>query len=122
MLDDMLRKAPRRRQHHVEGDRVPHEVRVAREPVLRGAHDAPPLLGRQRPGRVFSRLPPFHLDEGEPFAFERYEVDLAHRRPIAACHDGVALEAVEKRGERLGEDAAAIRLDPRPAHLSGACA
>ena len=42
---------------------------VAREPILGGPHDPPPLPCRHRKGGVVGRLPPLHLDEGEPLPF-----------------------------------------------------
>ena len=68
---------------------MPGKVRVASQPILRGAHDAAALPGRQRPGgNLF--LPPLDLDEGKPPPFEHHEVDLADRSFVALRHDAVA--------------------------------
>src|SRR5262245_25185325 len=64
-VGDDAREAPGRRQHHVEGDVVAGEGGVAREPVLGGSHDPPPLLRRDREGGLVHRVPPLDLDEGE---------------------------------------------------------
>jgi hypothetical protein len=87
---------------------------------LRGPDDAPPLLGGQRPGGILQCLAPLHLDEGEPPALERHQVDLADRGLVAPRHDCVALEAKQERRDRLGEQAAAIGFDPSLAHFSRA--
>jgi hypothetical protein len=77
---------------------------MAGEPILRGAHDPPPLLGGDRPGGIIGRLAPLHFDEGEPLAFDRDEVDLADRCLVALGDDAVSFEPEEKRGNRLGEE------------------
>jgi hypothetical protein len=64
---------------------LPGEIRVSGEPILRGAHDAPPLFGWQRPGVVVRGLAPLHLDEGETPALERHEVDLADGESCSAA-------------------------------------
>jgi hypothetical protein len=50
--------------------------------------------GGQRPGGVLLGLAPLDLDENEPPALERHEVDLADR--IALRHDAVAFEAKQE--------------------------
>lgn len=95
-----MTRGKRQRQHHVESDVVAGEGGVAREPILGGPHDPPPLLRRHRPGGVVSRLPPLHLDEGEPPSFQRNEVD-TNRSCVAPRHDAVALEPEKKRNQRL---------------------
>jgi hypothetical protein len=87
---------------------------------LRGAHDTPSLLAGSVQAAPSCVFPPFHLDEGQPFAFQGHEVNLSDRRPVAACYDAIALEAKQGRGKRLGEDPASIRLDPRAALLNRA--
>jgi hypothetical protein len=63
------------------------------EPILRGPDDAPPLFGGQRPRGIRLRLAPLHLDEGEPLALQRHQVDLADRGLVAPRHDCVTFEA-----------------------------
>jgi len=60
-------------------------------------------LAGKRPGGVLLGLAPLDLDEGEPPASERHEVDLADRRFVALCHDAVASQAKQERRERLRE-------------------
>ena len=50
--------------------------------------------GGQRPGGLLLGLAPLDLDENEPPALERHEVDLADR--IALRHDAVAFEAKQE--------------------------
>ena len=54
------------------------------------------------------RLALLHLDEGEPLALQRHEVDLADRSLVAPRDDAVALEAKQKRCSGLGEQPVAI--------------
>jgi hypothetical protein len=82
---------------------MPGKVRVASQLILRGSHDAAALPGWQSPGGILFRLPPLDLDEGEPPASERHEVDLADRGFVALCHDAVASQAKQERRERLRE-------------------
>ena len=62
--------------------------------------------------QAVGRLPPLHLDEGEPLALQRDEVDLPDWRCVAPGHDAVAFEPEEKRNETLREAAASIGPDP----------
>src|SRR5262245_5834647 len=111
-VGDDAGEAPGRGQHHVEGDVVAGEGGVAREPVLGGSHDPPPLLRRDREGGVVGCLPPLDLDEGEPSSFQRDEVDLADRSCVTLRHDAVAFEPEEKGNQRLREATASIGPDP----------
>src|SRR4249919_1261595 len=95
---DVLRPSPGRRQHHVEGDVVAGKSPVPGEPILRGADDAPPRACGQRPAGLIEDLALLHLDKGEPLAFERHEIDLAHRGLVAPGDDAVSFEAKQKRG------------------------
>jgi hypothetical protein len=52
---------------------------MVREPILRGPHDAPPLLGGQRPRGLLEAPAALHLDDGEALAFQCDEIDLPHR-------------------------------------------
>ena len=97
-VGDVAGQGPRRGQHNVEGDVVAGKVRMSCEPILRGPDDAPPRARRQRPAGLIESLALLHLDEGEPLAFERHEIDLAHRGLVAPGDDAVSFEAKQKRG------------------------
>ena len=79
------------------------------EPILRGPDDAPPRAGRQRPAGVLEALALFHLDKGEPLAFERHEIDLADRGLVAPGEDAMAFEAEHERGDGFRKQPMAIR-------------
>jgi len=70
---------------------------------LRRPDDTSPLLGRQRRGRVVGGDAPLHLDEGEPLALERHQIDLAHGHLATPGDDCVASEPEHERGDGLGE-------------------
>jgi hypothetical protein len=70
----------------------------------------------QRPAGLVEGLAPLHLDEGEPLAFERHEIDLAHRRFEAPGEDAVAFEAKQERGDGFGKEPVAVGPDPLLAH------
>lgn len=72
----------------------------------------------QRPACIFDTLTLFHLDKGEPPAFERDEIDLADRRPVASRDDAVAFEAKQKRGDGFREQPVAVGLDALLAHVA----
>src|ERR1044071_2287551 len=102
-VGDIARPGERRRQHHVKSDVMAGKVGVTGKPILCRAHDAAPLPGWQRPGGVLLGLPALDLDESQPPAFERHEVNLADRRLVALRHDAVAFEPKQKRSQGLGE-------------------
>src|SRR5262245_34307545 len=50
---------------------------------IAGPDDAPPRPRRERSACLIEGLALLHLDKGKPLAFERHEIDLAHRRLVA---------------------------------------
>jgi hypothetical protein len=85
---------------------------VAREPILRCAHD-PPLLPRGNLVQAASSVT-FASMKARCLPLERDEVDLPDWRLIALRHDAMTLEAEQKRGDGLGEETSAIGFCPRP--------
>src|SRR5215468_4727852 len=84
--------------------------------ILRSPNDAPARAEGQRPARVLEALALLHLDEGELFAFERYEVDFADGGLVALRDDAVTFQPKQKRGNALSEQPPAISPDAILAH------
>ena len=86
------------------------------EPILRGPDDTPPRACRQRPAGLIEGLALLHLDKGKPLALERHEIDLAHRRLVAAGNDAMTFEAKQERGDGFGKQPMTVSPDPLLAH------
>ena len=66
--------------------------------------------------RLIEGLALLHLDEGEPLAFERHEIDLADGRLVAPRDDAMTFEAKQERGDGFGEQPMTVCPDPLLAH------
>src|SRR3546814_8955655 len=98
----MARQTPRRKEHHVDSDRIVR-TREARGEYFRRRRDPAQAPGVDGEIQIFDAVAPFDLDEGEGAAAPRDQVDLARRYPQPLAQYPPAVEAQPPGGARSEE-------------------
>src|SRR3546814_20740993 len=78
-VDQMARQTPRRKEHHVDSDRIVR-TREARGEYFRRRRDPAQAPGVDGEIQIFDAVAPFDLDEGAGAAAPRDTVALADRK------------------------------------------
>ena len=114
-IRQMVRPAPRRKQHHVDTDIIAGP-RIAGAKLLRRRSHPAQAIFVDCGGKIGGILSPFHLDKGDSPPAPRDQVNFAAAHLDARCQYPPAFEPERPCSERFAAPSARFGLLPRLFH------